>query len=198
MIEHQVVEMLLGDQRTNINQCSGTAGLTVCNLSFKNLSSWSCWYVPIIYRLILILSQWLNDGLTENDVCYSNQISAFAHCLRHRKLRDCQIKSNQTKSNFSLFTLLVPRATWRPSRWFLPNPTSPPLIGGELWIDHHLWWCANNDDDVVDDVDGDVLDDDMMMIYDDVVDHRDTEDGISPMMAAVGAGRLEVVRHLVN
>ena len=36
------------------------------------------------------------------------------------------------------------------------------------------------------------------MIYDDVVDHRDTEDGISPMMAAVGAGRLEVVRHLVN
>ena len=43
----------------------------------------------------------------------------------------------------------------------------------------------------------------MMMIHDDVldddvVDHRDTEDGISPMMAAVGAGRLEVVRHLVN
>ena len=37
-----------------------------------------------------------------------------------------------------------------------------------------------------------------MMIYDDVVDDRDTEDGISPMMAAVGAGRLEVVRHLVN
>ena len=31
-----------------------------------------------------------------------------------------------------------------------------------------------------------------------MVDHRDTEDGISPMMAAVGAGRLEVVRHLVN
>ena len=27
--------------------------------------------------------------------------------------------------------------------------------------------------------------------------YRDKEDGISPMMAAVGAGRLEVVRHLV-
>ena len=43
----------------------------------------------------------------------------------------------------------------------------------------------------------------MMMIHDDVLDDdvlddRDTEDGISPMMAAVGAGRLEVVRHLVN
>ena len=38
----------------------------------------------------------------------------------------------------------------------------------------------------------------MMMIYNDDVDDRDTEDGISPMMAAVGAGRLEVVRHLVN
>ena len=41
----------------------------------------------------------------------------------------------------------------------------------------------------------DVLDDD---VVDDVLDDRDTEDGISPMMAAVGAGRLEVVRHLVN
>ena len=33
---------------------------------------------------------------------------------------------------------------------------------------------------------------------DDYDDYRDKEDGISPMMAAVGAGRLEVVRHLVN
>ena len=33
---------------------------------------------------------------------------------------------------------------------------------------------------------------------DDDDDHRDKEDGISPMMAAVGAGRLAVVRHLVN
>ena len=38
----------------------------------------------------------------------------------------------------------------------------------------------------------------MMIINDDVLDHRDKEDGIPPMMAAVGAGRLEVVRHLVN
>ena len=36
------------------------------------------------------------------------------------------------------------------------------------------------------------------VLDDDVLDDRDTEDGISPMMAAVGAGRLEVVRHLVN
>ena len=46
----------------------------------------------------------------------------------------------------------------------------------------------------------------MLMMNDDVDDgnddddddYRDKEDGISPMMAAVGAGRLEVVRHLVN
>ena len=40
----------------------------------------------------------------------------------------------------------------------------------------------------------------MMMTDDDNDDDdsRDKEDGISPMMAAVGAGRLEVVRHLVN
>ena len=35
-------------------------------------------------------------------------------------------------------------------------------------------------------------------VHGDVLDHRDKEDGISPMMAAVGAGRLEVVRHLVK
>ena len=52
---------------------------------------------------------------------------------------------------------------------------------------------AANDDDVVDDDDVDVVD-----VDGDVLDDRDTEDGISPMMAAVGAGRLEVVRHLVN
>merc|ERR1719342_1610173 len=31
-----------------------------------------------------------------------------------------------------------------------------------------------------------------------MIKYRDKEDGISPMMAAVGAGRLEVVRHLVG
>ena len=31
-----------------------------------------------------------------------------------------------------------------------------------------------------------------------MIKYRDKEDGISPMMAAVGAGRLEVVRHLVT
>merc|ERR1719184_516876 len=81
--ENQVVEMLLADERTNINQCSGTAGLTALHIA-----------------------------------CATGNMEAVRMILAK------------------------------------PNLTS-------------LNW-------------------------------RDKEDGISPMMAAVGAGRLEVVRHLVG
>ena len=38
----------------------------------------------------------------------------------------------------------------------------------------------------------------ILILFDNAADIRDRDDGISPLMAAVGAGRLEVVRHLVK